>query len=656
MIRLQSLSLMRGTKVLFDAADLTINPGEKVGLIGANGSGKSTLFAMLRDELHPDGGSIDFPKAWRVAHVAQETPALDRSAIDYAIDGDAQLRQLESELDALETQGSAADGHRIAELHALLADADAYTVRSRAEQLLTGLGFTLTQMTQPVSSFSGGWRMRLNLAQALMCPSELLLLDEPTNHLDLDAILWLEDWLKRYPGTLLVISHDRDFLDGLTNVIVHIDDRKLKRYSGNYSGFEKQRAAQLELAQSMLDKQQRKRAHLQSFIDRFKAKATKAKQAQSRIKALARMEELAPLRAAAEFSFEFREPERAPNPLLVLDKVDAGYRLDDGSAKTIVHRIDFSLQGGQRIGLLGVNGAGKSTLIKTIAGDIGPLTGTARLGKGLVVGYFAQHQLEMLRPDDTPLMALTRIAPDVREQELRDFLGSFNFPGDMVKSPIAPFSGGEKARLALALIVWQKPNLLLLDEPTNHLDLETREALTEALAQFDGTLLLVSHDRHLLRATTDEFIIVADGKLQAFDGDLDDYRDWLFKSRAGATTSDQAGTTSAATGPAEVISSSDRKEQRRIEAEQRQRLASQRKPLQKRLAAVEADMARVGQQLANDEQALASEAIYDPSRKDELRDTLARQAQGRQQMDALEAEWLQLQESLESIDSLTSQT
>ncbi len=652
MIRLQSLALMRGTKVLFDAADLTINPGEKVGLIGANGSGKSTLFAMLRNELHPDGGAIDFPKAWRVAHVAQETPALERSAVDYAIDGDVQLRQLENELAALEAQGGTADGHRIAELHALLADADAYTVRSRAEQLLTGLGFTLAQMTHPVSSFSGGWRMRLNLAQALMCPSELLLLDEPTNHLDLDAILWLEDWLKRYPGTLLVISHDRDFLDGLTNVIVHIDERKLKRYSGNYSGFEKQRAAQLELAQSMLDKQQRKRAHLQSFIDRFKAKATKAKQAQSRIKALARMEELAPLRAAAEFSFEFREPERAPNPLLVLDKVDAGYRLDDDSAKTIVHRIDFSLQGGQRIGLLGVNGAGKSTLIKTIAGDIAPLTGTARLGKGLVIGYFAQHQLEMLRPDDTPLMALTRIAPDVREQELRDFLGSFNFPGEMVKSPIAPFSGGEKARLALALIVWQKPNLLLLDEPTNHLDLETREALTEALAQFDGTLLLVSHDRHLLRATTDEFIIVADGKLQPFDGDLDDYRDWLFKSRASAAESAGTGVSAAdaAAATGTEPTGADRKEQRRLDAEHRQRLSAQRKPLQKRLASVEADMARIGQQLAVDEQALASEGIYDAARKEELRDTLARQAQARQQMDALEAEWLQLQESLDAID------
>ncbi len=679
MIRLQSLSLMRGTKVLFDAADLTINPGEKVGLIGANGSGKSTLFAMLRDELHPDGGVIDFPKAWRVAHVAQETPALERSAVDYAIDGDAHLRQLESELAALEAQGSAADGHRIAELHALMADADAYTVRSRAEQLLTGLGFTAAQMTQSVASFSGGWRMRLNLAQALMCPSELLLLDEPTNHLDLDAILWLEDWLKRYPGTLLVISHDRDFLDGLTNVIVHIDERKLKRYSGNYSAFEKQRAAQLELAQAMLDKQQRKRAHLQSFIDRFKAKATKAKQAQSRIKALARMEELAPLRAAAEFSFEFREPERAPNPLLVLDKVDAGYRTDDGSehgaSKVIVSGIDFSLQAGQRIGLLGVNGAGKSTLIKTIAGDIDPLTGTARLGKGLVIGYFAQHQLEMLRPDDTPLMALTRIAPDVREQELRDFLGSFNFPGEMVKSPIAPFSGGEKARLALSLIVWQKPNLLLLDEPTNHLDLETREALTEALAQFDGTLLLVSHDRHLLRATTDEFIIVADGKLKPFDGDLDDYRDWLFKSRsaslAAASVTAASGSESGADGRAGAgIASAtdafnamagndapgagvDRKEQRRLEAEQRQRLSAQRKPLQKRLTTVEADMARIGQQLAADEQALASEGIYDPVRKDELRETLERQTKGRKQLDELEAEWLQLQEDIDALERAT---
>jgi len=643
MIRLQSLSLMRGTKPLFEQAELTINPGEKVGLIGANGAGKSTLFAMLRDELHPDAGSIDFPKQWRVAHVAQETPALDRAAVEYAIDGDETLRALERELASLDSQGAQADGHRIGELHAKLADADAYTVRSRAEQLLAGLGFSADQITRPVASFSGGWRMRLNLAQALMCPSDLLLLDEPTNHLDLDAILWLEDWLKRYPGTLVVISHDRDFLDGMTNVIVHIDERRLKRYSGNYSAFERQRAAQLELAQAILEKQQRKRAHLQSFIDRFKAKATKAKQAQSRIKALARMEELAPLRAAAEFSFEFREPERAPNPLLVLDKVNAGYLDQAGTEKIIVRSIEFALQAGQRIGLLGVNGAGKSTLIKTIAGDIMPLSGVARLGKGLVVGYFAQHQLEMLRPDDTPLMHLARIAPDVREQELRDFLGSFNFPGDMVKSPIAPFSGGEKARLALALIVWQRPNLLLLDEPTNHLDLETREALTEALAQFDGTLLLVSHDRHLLRATTDEFLIVADGRLKSFDGDLDDYRDWLFKTKAEA-----AGATSPAFvgNDAPIV---DRKEQKRVEAQERQRLASLRKPLEKRLQIVEAKMFDLQKEQSSFEQTLADASIYETDRKEALKSLIEQQVQCKGMLDALESEWLQLQEALEQL-------
>ncbi len=645
MIRLQQLSLMRGTKVLFEQSDLTINPGEKVGLIGTNGSGKSTLFAMLRNELHPDAGDIDFPKQWRVAHVAQETPALERTALDSVIDGDTTLRALESELAEIEAKGEAADGHRIGELHAMLADADAYTARSRAEQLLIGLGFSGTQFENPVASFSGGWRMRLNLAQALMCPSDLLLLDEPTNHLDLDAILWLENWLKNYAGTMIVISHDRDFLDGVTNVIVHIDERKLKRYSGNYSAFERQRVAQLELAQAILEQQQRKRAHLQSFIDRFKAKATKAKQAQSRVKALARMEELAPLRAAAEFSFEFREPERAPNPLLVLDKVDAGYVDESGEEKIIVHGIEFALQAGQRIGLLGVNGAGKSTLIKTIAGDIAPLHGVARLGKGLVVGYFAQHQLEMLRHDDSPLMHLMRIAPDVREQELRNFLGSFNFPGDMVKSPIAPFSGGEKARLALALIVWQRPNLLLLDEPTNHLDLETREALTEALAQFDGTLLLVSHDRHLLRATTDEFLIVANGQLKSFDGDLDDYRDWLFKTKADAAS---VNTISASTD-ADAPPGMDRKEQKRIEAQERQRLSSLRKPMEKRLQVVEKQMSELQTQYASIEQTLADTVIYDAERKADLKSILEQQSQCRVLMKQLEEEWLQLQETLEQL-------
>ena len=645
MIRLQQLSLMRGTKALFEQSDLTINPGEKVGLIGTNGSGKSTLFAMLRNELHPDAGDIDFPKQWRVAHVAQETPALERTALDSVIDGDTTLRALEAELAEIEMKGEAADGHRIGELHAMLADADAYTARSRAEQLLIGLGFSGTQFENPVASFSGGWRMRLNLAQALMCPSDLLLLDEPTNHLDLDAILWLENWLKNYAGTMIVISHDRDFLDGVTNVIVHIDERKLKRYSGNYSAFERQRVAQLELAQAILEQQQRKRAHLQSFIDRFKAKATKAKQAQSRVKALARMEELAPLRAAAEFSFEFREPERAPNPLLVLDKVDAGYVDESGEEKIIVHGIEFALQAGQRIGLLGVNGAGKSTLIKTIAGDIAPLHGVARLGKGLVVGYFAQHQLEMLRHDDSPLMHLMRIAPDVREQELRNFLGSFNFPGDMVKSPIAPFSGGEKARLALALIVWQRPNLLLLDEPTNHLDLETREALTEALAQFDGTLLLVSHDRHLLRATTDEFLIVANGQLKSFDGDLDDYRDWLFKTKADAASVSTISDSTDADAPPGM----DRKEQKRIEAQERQRLSSLRKPLEKRLQVVEKQISELQTKYASFEKTLADTVIYDADRKADLKSILEQQSQCRVLLKQLEEEWLQLQETLEQL-------
>jgi ATP-binding cassette subfamily F protein 3 len=648
MIRLQKFSLMRGNKLLFDLADLTINPGEKVGLIGTNGSGKSTLFAMLRDELHTDSGSIDYPKQWRVAHVAQETPALERAAVDSVIDGDTTLRALEYELASLEAQGEDADGNRIGELYAHLADADAYTARSRAEQLLVGLGFSEAQFENPVASFSGGWRMRLNLAQALMCPSDLLLLDEPTNHLDLDAIIWLESWLKNYAGTMIVISHDRDFLDGVTNVIAHIDERKLKRYSGNYSAFERQRAAQLELAQSLQEKQQRKRAHLQSFIDRFKAKATKAKQAQSRIKALARMEELAPLRAAAEFSFEFREPERAPNPLLVLDQVDTGYRSESNEEKIIVGNIAFTLQAGQRIGLLGVNGAGKSTLIKTIAGDLSPLSGEKHLGKGLVVGYFAQQQLEMLQHDDSPLMHLMRIAPNAREQELRDFLGRFNFPGDMVKSPIAPFSGGEKARLALALIVWQKPNLLLLDEPTNHLDLETREALTEALAQFDGTLILVSHDRHLLRATTDEFLIVADGQLTSFDGDLDDYRDWLFKTRVktSAGTNEPSKNTISVSTPI-----THRKEEKQLDAKERQRLSNQRKPLEKRLQKIEAEIGDAQRQKASIELTLADSTVYEEPRKTELTQLLEKQHRCTTLLEQLESEWLQIQESLEQIAS-----
>jgi ATP-binding cassette subfamily F protein 3 len=656
MIRFQQVSLTRGIKPLLENADLTLNPGEKIGLIGANGAGKSSLFALLRGELHADLGEIDLPSRWRMAYVAQETPALERSAIEYAIDGDLTLRTLEQRLAEAEAAPEAdSDGHLIAELHTELADAGAYTVRSRAEQLLLGLGFSMEQMQQPVASFSGGWRMRLNLAQALMCPSDLLLLDEPTNHLDLDAILWLEDWLKRYQGTLVIISHDRDFLDGVVNVIVHIDDHKLKRYSGNYSSFERQRAAQIVLAQNMLEKQMRQRAHLQSFIDRFKAKATKARQAQSRMKALAKMEEIAPLRAAAEFSFEFREPISAPNPLLVLEDVDAGYRIEDGRAKKIVSGINFSLQNGQRIGLLGVNGAGKSTLIKTVAGELAPITGKTQMGKGLVIGYFAQHQVEMLRHDESPLWHLQKIAPTVREQELRNFLGSFNFPGDMVTSKIAPFSGGEKARLALALIVWQRPNLLLLDEPTNHLDLETREALTEALAQFEGTLVLVSHDRHLLRATTDQFIIVADGKLQPFDGDLDDYRDWLFKTKladkAGVPTSPlpQSETNAAAPADSAAPNNIDRREQRRLEAEERQRLSALKKPIESRIKRLEEQIAKLQDRKATIDTRLADPAVYDTANKDELKTLIVEQAYHAKEIEQLETEWLEQQEALERI-------
>lgn len=663
MIRIQNVSLMRGTKPLLVDADLTLNPGDKIGLIGANGAGKSSLFGMLRNELHPDQGQIDFPAKWRMAYVAQETPPLDRAALDYAIDGDVGLRKLQAELEELESHPDVdAHGMRLGELHGALMDADAYTVQSRGEQLLLGLGFSLAQMNQPVASFSGGWRMRLNLAQALMCPSDLLLLDEPTNHLDLDAIIWLEDWLKRYPGTLIIISHDRDFLDEIVNVIVHIDDRKLKRYGGNYSSFERQRAAQMVLAASAIEKQNRQRAHLESFINRFKAQATKARQAQSRIKALSKMEELAPLRAAAEFSFEFREPLAAPNPLLVLDGVDAGYTLldehgDKVGSKTIVNHIDFSLTIGQRIGLLGVNGAGKSTLIKTVAGELKPLSGEATIGKGLSIGYFAQHQVEMLRHDESPLWHLAKIAPTVREQELRNFLGSFNFPGEMVTSPIKPFSGGEKARLALALIVWQRPNLLLLDEPTNHLDLETREALTMALAQFEGTLVVVSHDRHLLRATTDEFIIVADGRLQPFDGDLDDYKNWLFKTKLGKGTEALPGAAAKAPqpvakpapAPVPTATPAERKEQKKLEAEERQRMAAQRKPLETRVKRLDEQIAKLSAKKAAIDAELLDPAIYDAGNKDRLKTLVADQAFAVRDLETLEMEWLELQEQLEAL-------
>jgi ATP-binding cassette, subfamily F, member 3 len=647
-IRFNQFSLARGTKPLFEQTSFTLNPGEKVGLIGANGAGKSTLFAVLRGELHADAGDFSLPPSWRIAHVAQETPAVDRTALDYALDGDAALREIEARIAAA---SAAHDGAAEAEAHGAFADADGYTAPARAEALLLGLGFTLEQTRQPVASFSGGWRMRLNLAQALMCRSDLLLLDEPTNHLDLDAIVWLEDWLHRYPGTLVVISHDREFLDSICNVTLHLENQQIKRYGGNYSQFEVLRAQQLALQQSAYEKQQRTVAHLQSFIDRFKAKATKARQAQSRVKALEKMELIAPAHASSPFTFEFRTPDSAPNPMLVMEDVRCGYRAEDGGETPIVERVTLSIQNGQRIGLLGANGQGKSTLIKTLAGTLAALSGELRTGKGLQIGYFAQHQLETLRPDDTPLQHLARLAPDTREQELRDFLGGFNFPGEMATAPIAPFSGGEKARLALALIIWQKPNLLLLDEPTNHLDLETRHALTMALAQFEGTLILVSHDRHLLRATTDQFMLVAKHRLQPFDGDLDDYRDWLLQHAAeqrAALKEAASGTADAANG-ANAADGVNRKEQRRQEAEQRQKVAHLKKPLQAKIGKIEKEMDTLNSEKSTLDAFVADPASYEPQQKSRLTDAIRRQADVASRLETLEAEWLDAHEELEQL-------
>lgn len=674
MIRFNQFSLARGSKPLFEKVTVSLNPGERAGLIGANGAGKSTLFSVLLGQLGADGGEIAIPPTWRIAHVSQDTPALTASALDYVLDGDRELREIEARIAAASAAG---DGASEAEAHAAFADADGYTARARAETLLTGLGFALDALSGPVASFSGGWRMRLNLAQALMSRSDLLLLDEPTNHLDLDAIVWLEDWLRRYRGTLVIISHDREFLDAICNVILHLENRQLRRYGGNYSQFEVLRAQQLMLQQSSYEKQQKTVAHLESFINRFKAKASKARQAQSRVKALEKMELIAPVYAASPFTFQFREAASAPDPMLVIDEASCGYREASGAAVPILKEVTLSIQNGLRIGLLGANGQGKSTLIKTLAGELAPLAGQVQRGKGLEIGYFAQHQLETLRLDDSPLKALGRLAPQTREQELRDFLGSFNFRGEMATAPIAPLSGGEKARLALALIIWRKPNLLLLDEPTNHLDLETRHALTSALAQFNGTLIVVSHDRHLLRATTDQFLLVAQHQVRPFDGDLDDYRAWLLQdasqrarpagdARAGLAASrdgaDTAVASNAATRSAQGVSPAEtartdnasdpgkRREQRRATAQDRQRLAQERRPLQKKIETLEKKIAELERQKDEADAFIAHPSSYDAGNKTALTDTLRRQAELKASLQALENEWLEAQERLEQID------
>ncbi|MHB1246488.1 MAG: ABC-F family ATP-binding cassette domain-containing protein [Sulfuriferula sp.] len=537
MIILKNLSLRRSSKVLLDNASVTLNPGEKVGLVGRNGAGKSTLFALLNGTLHEDKGDFSMPSQWRMAQVAQDMPETDDSATDFVIEGDTVLTAAQAEVDAAE---ASEDGERMAHAYMELYDAGAHDAQARAQALILGLGFKTSELDNPVNSFSGGWRMRLQLARALMCPSDLLLLDEPTNHLDLDALVWLEAWLKRYTGTMVVISHDREFLDSVTQVTLHIDNAQLTRYGGNYSTFEDMLAEQMSLQQAAFSKQQEKIAHLQKFIDRFKAKASKAKQAQSRVKALDRMERVAPLLASADFTFEFKEPANLPNPMLSMQNVSCGYPApEDAPAGTpptvIVENVSRSVFAGQRIGILGANGQGKSTLVKTVARTLAATGGELTEGRGLNIGYFAQQELDVLRPADTPLEHMIRLVKETstngranaREQDLRSFLGTFNFSGDMVKQAVGTMSGGEKARLVLCMIVWQRPNLLLLDEPTNHLDLTTREALAMALNEFEGTVMLVSHDRALLRAVCDEFWLVTRGGVEPFDGDLDDYQRYL---------------------------------------------------------------------------------------------------------------------------------
>ncbi|WP_208507887.1 ATP-binding cassette domain-containing protein, partial [Variovorax paradoxus] len=570
MITLKNVILRRSAKVLLDGATVTLNPGEKVGLVGRNGAGKSTLFALLNGTLHEDGGDFSVPKQWRMAQVAQNMPETEESATDFVVGGDTRLVELREALALAETAHEAdpddADaGMALAHAYTDLADAGEHDAVPRAQALILGLGFKAHELDAPVNSFSGGWRMRLQLARALMCPSDLLLLDEPTNHLDLDALVWLEAWLQRYAGTMIVISHDREFLDAVTDVTLHIANAQLTRYGGNYSKFEDMRALQMEQQQQAFVKQQDKIAHLQKFIDRFKAKASKAKQAQSRVKALERMERVAPLLAEADFSFEFKEPGNIPNPMLSISNASFGYEnLEDGEngePKTILRGVNRSVLAGQRIGILGANGQGKSTLVKTIAREMGALAGQVTEGKGLNIGYFAQQELDVLHPESNPLEHMVRMARELGssvkeatgEQALRGYLGSFNFSGDMVKQPVGTMSGGEKARLVLAMMVWQRPNLLLLDEPTNHLDLATREALAVALNEFEGTLMLVSHDRALLRSVCDEFWLVGRGVVGDFDGDLDDYQRYLLdeakRLREEAKVANAAAASAAAPAP-----------------------------------------------------------------------------------------------------------
>ncbi|WPC73852.1 ABC transporter ATP-binding protein [Vibrio porteresiae] len=635
MIIFSDIQLLRGGKPLLDGASATIHPGDKVGLVGKNGCGKSTLFALLKDELSIDAGSLNFPSNWELAWVAQETPALERSALDYVIDGDREYRELERQLLQAEADDN---GNLVAELHGKIETVGGYSIQARAAELLNGLGFSQEQMQWNLTQFSGGWRMRLNLAQALLCRSDLLLLDEPTNHLDLDAVMWLERWLQSYPGTLVVISHDRDFLDPIVGRIIHIENQKMNEYTGNYSSFEGQRAQKMMQQQASFEKQQKQMAHMQSYIDRFRYKASKARQAQSRIKALEKLEKVLPAQFDNPFSFEFRVPDALPNPILMMDQVSAGY-----GDHLILDKIRLNLVPGSRIGLLGRNGAGKSTLIKLLSGDLKPQGGDLTYSQGVKIGYFAQHQLETLHPEETPLQHMMQIAPDQTEQQLRDYLGSFGFQGDKALDPVGPFSGGEKARLVLALLVWQKPNLLLLDEPTNHLDLDMRQALTLALQSYEGAMVIVSHDRYLLRATTDDLYLVHDHQVAPFDGDLLDYYKWLTdhqkalrKEVATQSNPNKDNSNSAAA----------KKEQKRRDAEFRTLTA----PIRKKITQLETKLEKLNAVISDVENQLAESSLYEAANKAKLTELLALQASSKSQLEDVEMEWMAEQETLEAME------
>jgi len=627
MIQLNNIALARGEKQLFSDASATINPGQKVALIGANGAGKSSLFKLLLGELAVDQGDLFIPKKWVISHMAQEHPPTARTALDFIIDGDSELRSIEQELEAANAKN---DGAKIAACHAKIEAVDGYMASHRALGLMLGLGFVQTDASRPVGDFSGGWRMRLNLAHALMCRSDLLLLDEPTNHLDIDTVIWLQDWLKNYDGTLILISHDRDFIDNTSNIILSVEHQKLITYTGNYSAYERQKAERLAQQQALYEKQQVRKKEIEGFVARFRYKATKAKQAQSRLKELQRMEELAPAHVDSPFSFRIDAWEKASTPLMNVDQLSVGY-----ADKTILSGVDFSLMPGQRIGLLGANGAGKSTLIKTLTGDINALDGSIVKGEHFRVGYFAQQQLEALDLEASAVDHILRLSPDATEQQVRSFLGGFNFQGDRAFEVIKPFSGGEKTRLALALVVWQKPNLLILDEPTNHLDLEVRHALTVALQGFEGAVLLVSHDRHLLMNTVDQYWLVGDGKVVEFDGDLDAYAA-LQREKA----KQEAIAAKPKTDSAPIV---DKKAQRQAAAAKR----AEQAPLRKRLKKVESDVERLSSKIEEIEALLADPEIYstDPAKAADL---AKQQGLLSSDLEVLEEEWMELSEQLES--------